>query len=1442
MYRARIRATVVAICLALLMQLPPPQVLPVAAGTVYQSPEDTTPITYRPLFDTEVGTGDPCATSQARNSGSRYTEMTRDLHAESPYFYVDGSTCHVSSGTISVAFGWSYALAGSDLFKANGSCSAVQPSAETTPIGAGNLRIAGVVEKVNNNGGTLTVTYKNHECGPSQIGLGTDTISVWASGAGFPHTNTFDAVVSIPAGARQIRVNFKAALNSFKVHSLRIYAAGPGQLMQPNEQLWGLGATGHANMPVRFEAEPVNTALGNYVTSVTDMALPGRGIGFAFQRTYNSLDTGGGALGTGWRHAYEAHLGINPDGSRRFFAEDGAQMLFTPNGQGGFVTPPGVLSRLATIAGGYELTRRDQIRYRFDSAGLLTAMLDRNSNQLTMTYTSGQLSLITDSVGRSVTLTYDLSGRLVGLAGPPSRTVTYGYDGNGRLSGVTDVRGKVTNYTYEAGGRLATIVDPNLHTVVTNEYGADGRVIGQTDARGKHSTFAWDAVAQTSTYTDANGGVWLDAYAGNVLQRTVDPLGHATRYGYDGNSNVTSVIDPRNYTSTFTYDAAGNLLTRKAPAPLSYQEVWTYNARNDIATYRDGRNNTTTYGYDATGNLISISAPLSALTQFGRDPAGTGLLVSTTDPRNKTTTFAYDAESNLSQISSPLGNVTTMTYDAAGRMLTAVDPRGNVVGGDPVQFRTAFSYDGANHLLATTDPLGNVISRTYDDAGNLLTSTDANAHITTYGYDAANHLTSVTDAANEVTTYGYDDVANLVSRTDANQHTTAYAYNLANQLISTTDPENHSWVLTYDPAGNLATRRDASLQTTTYGYDALNRLTSATYADPSTPAVTFGYDANSNRISMVDGLGTETYVFDALNRLTTVTRGTYSFAYGYDPASNLTSRTYPGQSTQTWAYDDNGRLASANGATYTYDPAGNVLTAATPDGVTARITYDRAGRLLEVANTTASDTLSRFTYALDPVGNRTVMTTREGTATYRYDVVNQLTEACWSQTACPGGPPSPPLSCLACIGGFVSRPTATTNPPPGETFRTYSYDPVGNRLAENSDAGSTTYLYDIADRLTSVMPPGQAAISYGFDVNGNEITAGATTFTYDLADRLKTATLGAMTETYTYSGDGTRLSASIGPGAGQTTKFAWDRAFGLPQLAIERDESDSLLRSYAYGQELLSQTATGNTSYYHADALGSVVDVTNAAGASVAWTESYPFGQARLAGFGGGPTVQPFGFTGEQLDGLTGLYYLRDRQYDPGTGRFLTTDRLAAPVDGPYFANYVYVRNNPGGFVDPSGLAGEPSSRRGLTVGWCFSAGGGAGAFLNWTGCVLVGNWKIAVAGSAMSGAELGVTSSVGTGPFWSDAYEPVDLSGASLTFGGSAGEGFGGGFDQYFDFASGVSATSLWGGFTAKTPLPPAEGHFGAGGTWVSPAIDLGAASEWLNSPFHGVGGGSSF
>ena len=203
--------------------------------------------------------------------------------------------------------------------------------------------------------------------------------------------------------------------------------------------------------------------------------------------------------------------------------------------------------------------------------------------------------------------------------------------------------------------------------------------------------------------------------------------------------------------------------------------------------------------------------------------------------------------------------------------------------------------------------------------------------------------------------------------------------------------------------------------------------------------------------------------------------------------------------------------------------------------------------------------------------------------------------------------------------------------------------------------------------------------------NGNERTAGSTTLTYDVANRLKTLTSGSTTTTYSYDGDGNRLQASTGTAANKKTNYLWDTTFDVPQLALERDGNNALLRRYDYGNRRISMFTGGASYYYHYDALGSVRNLTSATGVTQ-WTDTYePYGAIRTETKNSNQAPTNYiKFAGEYND-PTGLYYLRARQYDTATGRFLGLDPRTQADGQPLVASYVYANDRPVVFVDPSG-------------------------------------------------------------------------------------------------------------------------------------------------------------
>jgi RHS repeat-associated protein len=1110
--------------------------------------------------------------------------------------------------------------------------------------------------------------------GAADLKIGRQDFNLWLSGYDGSLNGTIDEVAL-----------WRRALSPSEVEDMYI-----PPLDLPYAQTYGAetGCLDFACNVSHSRAEPVNTATGSYWTQTTDVELPGIGIPFRFARTYNSNDPAVGTLGEGWTHNLAASLSVLGNGDVRARAADGQVLEFTLQPDGSYESAPGGRSTLELVSGDYELTLHDQELLTFNAQGRFLSQVDENGNGLTFAYDgNGRLSTVTDAAERVVTFTHDSSsGLLTEIELPDERTVSYAYT-DGRLTSATDLRGGVTEHTYTAEGWLETIVDQNDHTVVENTYDSDGRVIAQLDALGEETTFSWDPETQTSVTTDARGEEWTDVYVNNVLVETTDPLGNTTSYRYDADFNRISETDARGNETTMSFDAAGNMLTRTAPAPLSYEEAFAYDGDNNLLSHENGRGYTTAYEYDGDGNLIEKTEPGSRVTEYAYDP-DTGLLLSVTDAEEKTTTYGYDADGNLVSIERPSGALTTMDYDVSGHMITRVDPRGNEQGATPEDYETTFTYDDADHLLTQTDPLGNVSEWEYDPVGNLEKVIDAEGRETEYVYDAANRLDQVIAPDETVTDYDYDETGNLISRLDAEEHETMYAYDDAGRLEQVVAPLGREWTYAFDENGNRmemvdangnATGGDPDDGTTSYEYDELNRLVGIDYSD-ATPDVTFDYDENGNRVEMADGAGTVTYEYDELDRLETVTRGSDVFAYEYDDVGNVTERTLPGSRVVTHTYTDDHELdtVSEDGQTtdYDYDPAGNLETTTLPSGngyVETRA-YDEAGRLIAIESAKSGTPIFEAAYALDGVGNPEQITTLSGTETYAYDLLDRLIEVCY-QASCPNG---------------------------NDPFIRYDYDDVGNRSEEERPAGTTAYTYDVADRLTERDGPG-GTIAYDYDHNGNQTAAGARTFTYDLADRLASTTLSGSTIDYAYDGDGVRLEADAGPNPADITEYLWDTNSPLPELVRERDGSATALRDYLHGNDLVSMTVGGDPFYYHYDRIGSVTNVTSETG-DAQWTYDYePFGAARTTTQNDPNAPENLmRFTGELADPATDLYHLRARQYDPGNGRFLATDPLPPRATSPFISTYVYANDRPTALIDPSGMGAASVNSHSCGSLWCW--------------------------------------------------------------------------------------------------------------------------------------------
>ncbi|MCL5096520.1 MAG: hypothetical protein M1608_03095 [Candidatus Omnitrophica bacterium] len=157
--------------------------------------------------------------------------------------------------------------------------------------------------------------------------------------------------------------------------------------------------------------------------------------------------------------------------------------------------------------------------------------------------------------------------------------------------------------------------------------------------------------------------------------------------------------------------------------------------------------------------------------------------------------------------------------------------------------------------------------------------------------------------------------------------------------------------------------------------------------------------------------------------------------------------------------------------------------------------------------------------------------------------------------------------------------------------------------------------------------------------------------------------------------------------------------------------------------------------YYHADGGGNVTYMINSAQSMVATYKYDPFGRT-LSASGTLAAANLYRFSSKQIHLNSGFYYYGYRFYDPMTQRWMNRDPIGEPgfallrrglrsqlAGGPN--RYLFVRNNPNGFIDfdgldviaipfPIGGAGAGAGGIAGPIGGAFCAGAAIGAGLCW--------------------------------------------------------------------------------------------------------------------------------
>ena len=196
--------------------------------------------------------------------------------------------------------------------------------------------------------------------------------------------------------------------------------------------------------------EPVGADQGDLVESATDLAVATREPDPSVSRCKTSAASANdGPLGYGWSGSLAMSAVQDTGGDWTINQENGATVSFYPSGSGSSTTYSTTADTLGTLVdsnpggstGTLTFTRKATGIFTFDKAtGHELTASDLNGEALTFSYTSGQLSTVTDArSGRSLTFAWT-GTHVTSVTDNIGRTVTYGYtDGHGNLNTVTDV-------------------------------------------------------------------------------------------------------------------------------------------------------------------------------------------------------------------------------------------------------------------------------------------------------------------------------------------------------------------------------------------------------------------------------------------------------------------------------------------------------------------------------------------------------------------------------------------------------------------------------------------------------------------------------------------------------------------------------------------------------------------------------------------------------------------------------------------------------------------------------------------------------------------------------------------------------------------------------------------------------------------------------------------
>lgn len=735
---------------------------------------------------------------------------------------------------------------------------------------------------------------------------------------------------------------------------------------------------------------------------------------------------------------------------------------------------------------------------------------------------------------------------------------------------------------------------------------------------------------------------------------------------FTGNAMAESFID---------FDGFGRVTSesRRLPGTSSWSSRATkYNAQGLLLSVSEWGNSAkkTTYGsYDAFGRPGTITPPDGAAHAVGFQYTG--------DREVKRTTKVATDIGDLDVIIES-DSITTETYDRQGRLYQVKEPSGT--NGADVTTTYAYDVGGRLNQASTTAGVTQVRNFVYDNRGFLVSEQHPEKGGAAGGgtvqyqlYDARGHATRKIDGPNDLT----------------------FEFDKAERLRKVRETSGAARLLKEFTYSSVAGPSLGKLWTA----DRYNYVTIGGTAYTGRVEELYTYSGRGGRVS---DRQTDFYIGATLTN-------TWKQAFEYTPLGETDVIDYPycfagscvsgGATRRKIEYGfSRGWLTSiadyqaSNWAGVNYHANGQVNQIAHRNNVVVSQVLDASymsrPASISTSGVAGGGNWQSGQYTFDGSGNVVWI----GGSLYLYDKVSRVKSASVMFTPAgfvvpPHGSDSPDTQ-LIFADGFESGNSSAWTEPTGPTSGTqnFSYDAFGNLLGIAGASGLSIPVNTATNRLN---PNG----TNPYDTAGNMTSWNGNTYSYGPFNETWRVVTSNQEWVHIYTADDERL-------------FSYQVVGGPQRRWTLRGLDNRVLREYVFDQTsgtgvlerdnvyrgpgpLLAAATPAGDRHYHVDHLGTPRQITDAAGAQVAFHTYYPYGEEAT-----GPTQDTvrFKFTGHERDladpttTQDDLDNMHARMTNPKLGRFLSPDPVGGRSARPQSWNrYSYVDGNPLILVDGDG-------------------------------------------------------------------------------------------------------------------------------------------------------------